>query len=212
MDPYNINNNSCATLDGFIETVQKLLTAAWGQGTFILSEEEPTGTDPQSLPIPHITMDLSDRKHMSEQSLNGIPGFKSSFRGKFHEQRNDPEYPGHFIHEFRKYFHCEVTFKIWHKTNSGARSIAEKLEYFMEAYAGLFKEHGMFQIKFNREGSPKVIDSSRQFIPKRELVYDIYIVRTDIVRTKQLYDVQISMNISKEANTDNVKEKITINF
>jgi hypothetical protein len=116
------------------------------------------------------------------------------------KEEPDPEYEGFHIQVYQRWFHCIVTFKIWHKTNKAARAIAEKLEYFMENYAGHFKENGVFQIKFKREGKPQVVADSRQSIPKRELAYDLYLMRTDVVRTRLLKDVALKLSVYNASN------------
>ncbi len=194
MDPYKISDESCSTLDGFVNAIHRLLNAAWGTGWGVFSEEEPTGNDPEKIPTPHITFELTTREISPELK---------NFRGKLMESFSDPDYPEFYIEVRKKFFKCRVTFKVWHKTNQGARAINEKLEYFLEHYVGYFKENGIMQLKFVKEGKPNKQIHARQLVPNRELLYDLYIVQNEITRTKLLNDITIKLQ-EKQGTTDTI--------
>lgn len=185
-DPLTLEDKGtdCITLDGFSNALHKLLNAAWGESWGTYSEEEPTGNTPDELPAPHITFALEQRVVADE-----FKAFRSKTLGTF----PDPDNPGFGLEKKLRIFHCEVSWRCWHKTNRQARLMSKKLEWFLEHYVGYFKEHGLMQLKFSEEAKPKVDDSFRQKIPSTTLVYEVWLQEIEVIRHKLLYDLQIKI-------------------
>lgn len=174
--------------EGFAELLDSLMKAAWGENWGTFTDQEPTGTTPENLPLPIISWDVVRR----------VP----SEAMKQPKHRNwgtieDPNTPGEFLTVFRQWFDCEIEFKVWTKTSHEAKQLAKRLEALLLAYTGFFKEQGLQDLTFLSETSEGVQSTGRQDIACRRLLYLARVESIYAERTSALDEIQAKVKAAR---------------
>lgn len=170
-------------LDQLTDLIKVTLDKVWGPGWGIFSDNDPTGNDPETTPMPHITYNLVSRVPVKEHGM----------ARRLYDQLPDSEYPGHYISIYRQWFKCDVEFIIYARTRREATVTAFNFEEFMADYIGFFKHMGVNQIFFEHEESPDVSSQYRQDIPHRTVRYSVKIERNSTVRSGILKQVELEI-------------------
>jgi hypothetical protein len=180
---------TCTTLDGFVETLRRLLDAAWGPDWGELGEEVTNLNDPENVKLPQVIFHLVSR----------VPNEKlTPLKKKFYETFPDPDYPGYNVEIWRKWYDCKVAFHCYARTNREARHLANKLEAFLDTYTGYFKEQGLSELVFLGEDEPERTRLSGGLLPVRTLLYLARVEEVHVVRGKLLEDITINVRQSEE--------------
>lgn len=175
-------HSACQTIDGFVDTLGRLFSAAWGPDWGVFTEEHTAFTDPQNIPLPQIVFHLLERAPMKELT---------PLKKRYFTIEPDPEYPGYNVEIYKAWYECRVGFQCFARTNREARHLALQLEDFLTTYAGYFKEQGISEINFLGEEAPQYLNETAGVVPYRTLYYKLRIEHTIVVRTKVLEDVVI---------------------
>ena len=173
---------ACQTVDGFVDTLQRLLNAAWGPGWGVFTEEYTAFSDPQNVPLPQVVFHLLERAPTKELT---------PLKKRYFTVEPDPEYPGYNVEIYKTWYDCRVSFQCFARTNREARHLALQLEDFLTTYAGYFKEQGISEINFLGEEAPGRLDEAAGVVARRTLYYKLRIEHTITVRTKALEDVVV---------------------
>lgn len=175
-------------VEGFAELLDRLLKAAWGDDWGTFTDQEPTGTTPESLPLPIISWDLVKRVR------------SEAFKQQKHKNWGtmpDPNNPGEFLSVFRQWYDCEVEFKVWAKTSHEAKQLVQRLEAVLTAYTGYFKEQGLGDLIFLSETSEGVQSAGRQDLACRRLLYLARVEHIFAERVSALDEIQTKVEATK---------------
>lgn len=174
------------SLNGFIEELDRLLKAAWGDNWGTLHEGLPTTNESESLKMPVIVVVLIERIP-SEQ----IPNIKPRPMGTV----VDPTRIG-LIDQYRMHYDVTLEFRCYHNTHASAKELAEGLEELLLMFAGYFKEKGIIEeILFLRESEPSVEDGRRLDFPCRHLRYKIRVGKTIKVPQSIIRQIETQLNV-----------------
>lgn len=168
-------------IEGFIDLLDRLLKAAWGNDWGTFTDQFPTGTDPEQLPLPIITWDIKERV---TSDMKG-----NSFKPRNWGTEPDPERPGDFVTVYRHWFDCDIEFTVWAKTTREAKILLEKLEDILVSYTGYFREKGIKDLYFISERRGVVESQGRQDLAYRTLTYRVTIEKIWIARNYTLRQV-----------------------
>jgi hypothetical protein len=173
-------------MEGFADLLNNLLKAAWGDGWGTFTDQFPTGTTPEALPLPIITWDVELR----------IP----SEAMKQHKQKRwdsvpDPDNPGEMLHTYIQWYDNEVCFSVWTKTSREAKALTSKLEDALLMYTGYFKEKGIFEMTFLSERPGGVKPEGRQDLAYRKLTYLIRTQHTTLMRARSLENITTEASV-----------------
>ena len=193
--PKNISQraNANSDMESFTDTFKTLLDDTWDDGWGVFTVESPTGNDPNSVALPSIIFSVVERK----PSKN-----KAGLKGRPFEMHLDPDNEDYTIILSRKWFDCEVEFLITHRTNREASQLMTKLELFIEAYVGYFKQQGLSEMIFIGESKSKLSNKSLEGIPSKCLSYLIVLERISTVRVRTTKEIRSQI----EANTPTNQE------
>jgi hypothetical protein len=175
---------SCDTLNSFADTLRRLLDAAWGTGWGVFSDEETTFDDPENMQLPYIVFHLVSREPNKELT---------PLKKRFFETMPDTLYEGHHVEVWRKWYDCRVDFLCYARTDREARYWTNKLEAFIDTYAGYFKENGMSELIFLGEGEAGRTRIQTGNLAVRTLRYLVRVEEIRIVRGKLLEDLSIQV-------------------
>lgn len=188
--------------DQFTDEINRLLRLAWGDDWGTFTEDEPTGTDGNDVPVPVITFDLESRKRTKY-------GVKSLEPVHF-DTIPDPENPAHSMKLYRQWFDVEMVFRVFHNTNRAARLLMEEFEDFLFTYKSHLKHIGISELVFQEEKKPTVESRWSQKLAARTLLYLVRIERITTVRSNNFVEIETTVKDAKITNPpmDGVRETI----
>lgn len=185
-------NTYGGTLDGFIQNLQLLLQAAWGDGWGELVEGAPMRDATDEITLPLITVRLLSRRPSIQR-----PGIKPRQIGTVADLTQ-----GGLVNEYRQEFDVEIEFRCYHETQSGAKDLAAGLEEILLAFAGFFKEQGIQEILFQEETEPATADERRLDFPVRQLRYYLRLERVYRIHTSRIQQIRSQVDTAREITTD----------
>lgn len=176
------NRYVCTALDGFVDTLRRLLDAAWGPDWGELGEEVSDFTDPENVKLPQVVFHL----------LSRVPNKEfSPLKKRYSDTLPDPLYPGYHVEVWRRWYDCKIAFHCYARTNREARHLANKLAVFLDTYAGYFKEQGLSELLFLGEEEPERTRMAAGSLPVRTLLYLVRVEEVYVVRGKTLEEIII---------------------
>lgn len=175
---------TCDTIDSFVDTLRRLLDAAWGPGWGEFTEETSVLNDPEQVALPYIVFHLESRVPNKELT---------PLKRKFHGAVADPHFEGYNIEVWRKWYDCKIRFYCFARTNREARYWANKLEAFIDTYVGYFKENGLSELLFLGENEPERTRMAGGLLPVRSLDYLARIEEIHVARHKVIEEIAINV-------------------
>jgi hypothetical protein len=198
----HLTADSSADIEKLTDMIYQLLNVVWKSNWGLFTDENPTGNNPDEIPLPHITYNLVHRTHTKGRTV------KQTQFDSFPDEEN----PGHNITMYRTWFTCVMEFCMYAATRKEATRLAQRFEEFMETYNGYFKSQGISEIVFMEELIPTISANYRQDIPHRTVRYEVRIERITSIRSAHLKQVLATINVGREglpATPEITKSKFT---
>lgn len=170
--------------DDFIQDLQGILRAAWGETWGELHEGIPVRDLTKEITTPLIV--VVSRREPSKHVKNIKPRPMGT--------EVDPDRLG-LIELYEMWYDMEVEFRIYHNTHASAKRVAASLEEILLSFAGYFKSRGLDEILFLEELEPDVENPSRIPLPCRHLRYYIRLRKEFRLNTNVIREIQGQVNV-----------------
>ena len=173
--------NCNSDIESFTGLFKKLLDDTWEDGWGEFTVEAPTNNSPDKIAVPKIVFKVNKR----------IPSInKKGVKTRQVEINVDPDNSDYALVLSRKWFDCEVSFLIIHKTNLEVARLMNRLESFIETYTGYFKQNGLSEIIFLCEDNTNLKARALEGIPSKCLKYLIVLERISVERIRTTKEVR----------------------
>ena len=191
---YNIND-----IERFAEILKKLCNAAWGDSWGELSPDLKRGEDSCNVILPQITVDINTR-----DIAEGMGGLKPRLVDVIEEIDEEGNQTGDAFLIYRQWYDTNVEFNIYGRSSQEARKLQQRFENLLNIYTGYLKRHGISEILFEREVSPKSSINYIETIPMRCIYYYIRFESITPIRQSLINRINIEIG-ANQLNADKVK-------
>lgn len=190
----NIND-----IERFAEILKKLCNAAWGDSWGELSPDLKRGEDSSNVILPQITVDINTR-----DIAEGMGGLKPRLVDVIEEIDEEGNQTGDAFLIYRQWYDTNVEFNIYGRSSQEARKLQQRFENLLNIYTGYLKRHGISEILFEREVSPKSSINYIETIPMRCIYYYIRFESITPIRQSLINRINIEIG-ANQLNADKVK-------
>ena len=173
------------------DIIKRLCNAAWGEGWGECSPDLKRGEDSAEIILPQIVLDMNTR------DIADISGLKPRLMDIIPEEDEEGNETGDAFLVYRQWFDCNIEFDIYGKTNFEARRLQMRLEDLIAVYSGYLKRHGISEIYFEREVSPKFSLNYDEHVPMRCIFYYIRLERITPVRHSLIDNVNLELGAGR---------------
>ena len=105
---------------------------------------------------------------------------------------------------YRQWYDTNVEFNIYGRSSQEARKLQQRFENLLNIYTGYLKRHGISEILFEREVSPKSSINYIETIPMRCIYYYIRFESITPIRQRLINRINIEIG-ANQLNADKVK-------
>ena len=181
---HRLVNEDVDPLEHLCQALQRLTNAAWGPSWGLMTLEMPTGTNPDELTLPCITIDMNSREVQEKKSP------KATMIGDYEEQINGVT-TGDRLHVFRQWYDCVIEFNFFGRNQLECRRLMYRFEQLMIHSAGLLKREGISEVYFLKEIPPRQSFNYVSDLSMKSLMY-YYRFETDyVVRTSTIKQIML---------------------
>lgn len=182
--------------------LKKLCNAAWGEGWGEFSPDLKKGEDTSKLILPQITIETNSRE--IDEALSG-PKPKLTDIVKELDEEGNPTGDAFLI--YRQWFAYNVEFNVYGRTSKEARVLRKRFEDLLTVYTGYLKRHGVSELWFESEASPKCSLNYDESAFMRCIYYYIRFETITPVRQSVINKINTEIGVGA-LNTERVKTLI----
>ena len=184
-------DNYISDIEMVADILKRLCNAAWGDGWGELSPDLKKGEDSSNIILPQIVVDMNGR------DISDISGLKPKLMDVIQEEDRNGNQTGDSFLIYRQWFDCNIEFDFYGRTNKEARELQTKLESLITVYAGYLKRHGISEMFFEREVSPKFSLNYDETVPMRCIFYYVRLERITPVRHSLINNINVELGAGR---------------
>lgn len=185
--------------------LKKLCNAAWGENWGEFSPDLKKGEDSSKIILPQITIETNTRE--IDEALNSPKPKLTDIIKEIDDNGNET---GDSFLIYRQWFAYNVEFNIYGRTSKEARDLRKRFENLITVYTGYLKRHGISEIWFETETSPKCSLNYDESAFMRCIYYYIRFETITPVRQSTINRINTEIGVG-EINTHKVKTLIESN-
>lgn len=186
-------------IEQLADILKRLCNAAWGEGWGEFSPDLKKGEDSSNVILPQITCEINSR-----EVDENFGSFKPRLTDIFDEEDGEGQPTGDAFLIYRQWFACNVEFNIYGRNSKEARTLTKRFESLLAVYAGYLKRHGISEIWFEQETSPKCSLNYDESAYMRSIYYYIRFEAITPIRQSTINRVNTEIGVGA-LNTEKVK-------
>lgn len=187
------------SIEQLADTLKRLCNAAWGEGWGEFSPDLKKGEDNAKIILPQITCEINTR-----EIDENFGTFKPRLTDIFDEEDGEGNPTGDTFLIYRQWYACNVEFNIYGRNSKEARTLQKRFETLLSVYTGYLKRHGISELWFEQETSPKCSLNYDESAYMRSIYYYIRFEAITPIRQSTINRINTDIGVGA-LNTEKVK-------
>lgn len=191
------------SIEQLCNIIKPLLNAAWGTNWGEFSPDLKRGENSDKIITPQITAEINERDIAEHMPLK--PVLTNTVKEIVNGQAT-----GDSILIYRQWFDCNIEFNFYGSNSKQTRDLQNNFETLIQVYTGYLKRHGISEIIFLREISPRNSLNFTEQTPMRSLIFYVRFERITPIRRSLINKINANIGI-KEITNDAIQTVIEQN-